>query len=518
MSNKRITMRQLRELLRLRYEGNLSIRQISGSTKISVGKIQSVLKRFENLDISWPLPSNLDDHSLALKFYPSSDPRCSKNKVEPNWPQIHQDLKAKTVTRQLLWEEYSEQYPNRCYSYSQFCERYQQWRKKQKRSLRQMHKAGEKLFVDYCGPTMAVVNRYTGEIQQAQIFVAVLGASNYTFCEATWSQGLRDWLGSHVRAFEFFGGLVEIVIPDNLRSSTSKACRYDPELNQSYQQLASHYQIAIIPARPYKPKDKSKAEVGVQIVERWIMGRLRHQTFFSLSELNQAIKVLLVELNQKPFKKLPGCRQSAFELLDKPVLKPLPLHPYEYTEFKNPTVYIDYHIEFDSHFYSVPHELVGEQVQLQATDQAISIYFKSQLITSHVRQYRSGMSTLPGHMPVNHEKHMKWTPGRLMNWASGVGSQVLLWVQNRLQEKEHPEQAYRVCLGLLNLTRKYPHERINNACHLANQRSLDRLKHISEILKNNRDQLEIGEQQTPEQDWDKLPQNHENIRGPQQFH
>jgi len=517
MSKKRITMRNLRELLRLRYDGKLSIRQIRSSTKVSVGKIQSVLKRFDELQLGWPLPADMDDQRLAGLFYPKSDNRCQSKKVQPNWSQIHEELKGKTITRQLLWEEYTEQYPNKSYSYSQFCDRYDNWRKKLKRSLRQVHKAGEKLFVDYCGPTMPVVNRLTGEIKQAQIFVAVLGASSYTYSEATWTQGLRDWLGSHVRAFHFFKGLPVMVIPDNLLSGVSKACRYDPDINLAYQQLGAHYQVAIMPARPYRPKDKAKAEVGVQVVERWIMARLRHQTFFSLAELNQAISKLLTELNNKPFKKLPGSRHSAFEKLDKPALKPLPLHAYEYTEIKTVKVYIDYHVEYDGHFYSVPHHLVSEEVELQATDSVIRIFFKNQQITSHVRQYHHGMTTLPSHMPVKHEKHMKWTPGRLMNWAADMGEHVLQWVKDRLQEKDHPEQAYRVCLGVLNLSRQYTPERLNNACCLANQRALNRLKHIREILSNNRDQLittDLFASSLPEE----LPQDHENIRGPGQFH
>ena len=512
-------MRQLRELLRLRYEANLSIRQIRASTKVSVGKIQSVLKRFEESDLSWPLPENLDDQALANRFYPQSDVRLSHKKVEPDWSEVHQQLKGKTITRQLLWEEYTEQYPNRCYSYSQFCDRYDRWRKKLKRSLRQVHKAGEKLFIDYCGPTLPVVNRYTGEIKQAQVFVAVLGASNYTYCEATWSQSLPDWLNSHVRAFEFLGGLPEVVIPDNLRSGVSKACRYDPKLNPAYQQLAAHYQVAIIPARPYKPKDKAKAEVGVQIVERWIMAGLRHHTFFSLGEVNQAIKVLLVELNQKPFKNLPGSRLSAFEQLDKPALKPLPKHPYEYRDVKDAKVYIDYHVEYEQHFYSVPHHLVGEEVVLQASDRLVEIYFKNQLIASHVRKFQTGMTTVPSHMPEKHEKHMRWTPGRFMNWASDTGPQVLEWVKQRFVEKDHPEQAYRVCLGVLNLARKYSNDRLNNACYLANLNHLNRYHHIKDILKYHRDQLVEQQALNMETTWEEtLPQQHENIRGAKAFH
>ena len=313
MSAKRTAMRNLREVLRLSYSAGLSIRKISASTKISVGSIQNILKLAAQLNITWPLPEDWDDQTLVLKFYPRSDAQPSAKFQEPVWTDVHMELKKKGLIKQLLWEEYTQQYPNRCYSYSQFCARYADWRKKQKRSMRQVHRAGEKLFIDYAGPTMPVVCATTGEIRTAQIFVAVLGASNYTFAEATWSQSLPDWLGSHVRAFEFFGGTPVMLVPDNLKSGVAKACRYDPELNPSYQQLASHNSVAVMPARPYKPKDKAKAEAGVLLVERWIMAKLRHQTFFSLAELNQCISALLTELNQNPSSKFQAVVSSGLK-------------------------------------------------------------------------------------------------------------------------------------------------------------------------------------------------------------
>ncbi len=376
MAAKRIPMRKIRELLRLRLDAGLSIRQISASTKTSVGAIQKLLARADTLEITWPLPKDLDDGRLAAMFYPGSDPTSSVRYQQPDWATVHQELKRKGVTKQLLWEEYTAQYPNRCYSYSQYCDRFRHWQKQQKRSMRQIHKAGEKCFIDYCGPTVPIINPKTGEIRTAQVFVAVLGASNYTYAEATWSQGLQDWLLSHVRTFEYFGGVPEMVIPDNLRSGVSKACRYDPDLNPSYQQLAAHYQVAVLPARPYKPKDKSKAEVGVQIVERWILARLRHYTFFTLADLNQCIRSLLEDLNSRLFRRLPGNRQEAFKMLDQPALRALPKHPYEYIEIRRCRVNIDYHIEFQQHHYSVPHQYVGEQVDIHASERLVQIYFR----------------------------------------------------------------------------------------------------------------------------------------------
>lgn len=482
-------MRKIRDVLRLRLQAGLSFRQISLSTKVSVGAIQKLLKTAEQLQLAWPLPDGLDDTQLARLFYPAADTRGSSRFQLPDWPTVHQELKRKGMSMQLLWQEYTERYPNRCYSYSQFCERYRGWCQLQKRSMRQQHKAGEKCFIDYCGPTVPIVSGSTGEIRQAQIFVAVLGASNYTYAEATLTQSLPDWLHSHVRAFEFFGGTPALLVPDNLKSGVNKACRYEPELNPSYQQLAAHYQLAVMPARPYKPKDKAKAEVGVQVVERWILARLRHHTFFSLAELNQCLRALLTELNERPFKQLPGNRRQAFEQLDQPALTPLPQQPYRYVAIKSVKVNIDYHVQFEQHHYSAPHQYVGETLELHAGDQLVQLYFRQQLVASHPRKHQPGTTTLAAHMPVRHSKQQAWTPGRLKQWAQDIGPDTLRWVSDRLAEKAHPEQAYRLCLGLLNLTRSYPPERVNGCCQLANREGLNRLKQLKSVLASNRDQL-----------------------------
>lgn len=506
-------MRKIRDILRLRHAAGLSIRQIRASTKLSVGAIQQLLKKADAPGLGWPLPEALTDTELARLFYPRADTRISRRFQVPDWAEVHQELKRKGTTKQLLWEEYTRQYPNRCYSYSQFCDRYRHWRGLQKRSMRQQHKAGEKCFVDYAGPTVPVVCADTGEIRPASVFVAVLGASNYTYAEATWSQSLPDWLGSHGRAFAYFGGCPEIVVPDNLRSGVTRACRYDPDINASYQQWAEHYQVAVVPARPYKPKDKAKAEVGVQIVERWILARLRHHTFFSLSELNRCIRALLDELNQRPFKQLPGNRRQAFEQLDRPALKPLPRQPYRYINIKPVKVNIDYHVQYQKHHYSVPHQYVGETLELHACDTLVTLYFRQRVVATHARKHHPGVTTEAGHMPARHRKHQQWTPGRLKNWARDIGSETLRWVNTQLESRPHPEQAYRVCLGLLNLSRTYPRQRLEAACRIANKAGLMRLKQIQSILSSNRDRL-------PESiDLDTaLPQDHANIRGPQTFH
>jgi len=507
-------MRQLRDILRLRLDAGLSMRQIRASLRISLGAVQKITSRAEALKLDWNAVSQLNDQQLGQAIYPESDTQVSDAFQLPDWVEVHQELKRKSVTKHLLWEEYTQAYPNRSYSYPQYCFLYKQWLSKQRRSMRQTHKAGDKLFVDYAGQTVPIVNGNTGEVRDAQVFVAVLGASNYTYSEATWTQALPDWLGSHARAFDFLGGVPKLIVPDNLKSGTTKSCRYDPDLNPNYQQLAAHYGVAIMPARPYKPKDKSKAEVGVQIIERWILARLRHQTFFSLAELNRCIQSLLTEVNNKSFKQLKGTRQQWFESLDKPALSPLPRQPYQYTDIKTVKVNIDYHVQYDQHIYSVPHHLVGEKLELHAKDQLIEIYFHHQRVTSHARQYHPGTTTVTGHMPTRHQKHHQWTADRLMNWAKDIGDEVLRWVKTQIDNKRHEQQAYRVCLGLLNLSRQYPASRLNKACAIANQKQLYRLKQIKSILQSNQDQLlsETKEQRLL------LPQVHENIRGPKSFH
>ena len=312
---------------------------------------------------------------------------------------------------------------------------------------------------------------------------------------------------------DYFGGCTALIVPDNLRSGVSKACRYDPDLNPSYQQWAEHYQVAVIPARPYKPKDKAKAEVAVQVVERWILARLRHHTFFSLAELNQCIRSLLEDLNSRPFKQLPGCRQSAFEQLDRPALRPLPSQPYRYRDIKPVKVNIDYHVQYKDHHYSVPHQYVGERLELHASETLVETYFRRQLVATHPRKYRPGLTTNPAHMPTRHRAQQQWSPGRLKRWAADIGPDTLLWVSGQLEGRDHPEQAYKVCLGLLNLSKQYPATRLNAACRIATGAGLNRLKHIKAILKSNRDQL--PEQLSLAAD---LPQDHENIRGPHNFH
>ena len=401
-------MRQLKELLRLKYAAGLSHRQIATSLNISTGVVSKYVHLAEVAGLRYPLPDDIDDARLHLLLTdtPSvslSPSRAPLSLVVPDFEIVHQELKRKGVTRLLLWQEYAASHQRAAYGYSQFCELYRRWRLHHSSVMRQTHVAGEKLFVDYCGPTVDVVNAATGEVRTAQVFVAVMGASNYTFAEATWSQRLPDWIGSHTRAFAFFGAVPQLVIPDNLKSGVTRACPYDPALNATYAEMLAHYQTAALPARPYKPRDKAKVEVGVQVVERWIIARLRHVTFFTLADLNRAIRLLLDDLNTRPFKKLPGTRRSQFELLDLPAMRPLPRAPYEFAEWKKARVGIDYHIEVDRHFYSVPHALVRREVEVRLTATTIEVFHASKRVASHLRSPKHGSHTtlLTSQLPIS---------------------------------------------------------------------------------------------------------------------
>ena len=450
--------------------------------------------------------ANYVDPAIESTLYPGR--QSSKKRREPNFVEMHQELKRKGMTKMLLWEEYRELEPSTAYGYTQFCEHYKRWLKKQKRSMRQHHIAGDKLFIDYCGPTVPIVNPDTGEIRHAQIFVATLGASNYTYVEACPSQQSQDWLMAHVRAFEFFGGVPKLLVPDNLKSAVTKTHRYLPTINENYARMARHYNTAIIPARPYKPKDKSKAENAVLIVERWILMRLRHQVFHTLGGLNAAIKELLKDLNNRRQRMHPGSRYQLYETLDKPALLPLPSYPYEYIDTKRAKVGPDYHVLYQKHAYSVPHQLVGEQLQIDATERLIRIYHKGQIVAQHPKQTKQGgFTTLKEHMPDSHVKQ-RWSQSRLLNWGESIGSGVRATVLSQLKSREHPEQAIKSCLGILNLTKQYGDARLEAACQKALLLERPYYSVISNLLKHNKEQM----LEPLQQDNEPLLE-HPNLRG-----
>ncbi|MFQ5329799.1 MAG: IS21 family transposase [Thermodesulfobacteriota bacterium] len=502
-------MRKIKEVLRLKWCNGLSDRKTAKSCSIARSTVADYVWRADRAGLSWPLSEDMDEAELDRLLFPAQTPVPPAERFLPEWSYVYGELKRKGVTKFLLWHEYKE----RCaegYQYSRFCQRYRAWLGKLNPVMRQEHRAGEKLFVDYAGHTVPVVNRITGEVKEAQIFVAVLGASSYTYAEATWSQSTPDWIGSHVRAFEYYGGVTEIVIPDNLKAGVTKACRYEPDVNPTYQEMARHYGTAVIPARVRKPRDKAKVEAGVLVVERWIVARLRNLTFFSLTQLNSHIRRLLVDLNERPFKKLPGSRKSFFDTLDKPALKPLPASPYQYAEWKKARVNIDYHIEVDRHYYSVPCQLIKKEVDIRITAATIECLYRGKRVASHMRSYNKGRhTTVPGHMPKAHQKYAEWTPERLISWAAKSGADVSELTRKILVSRVHPQQGYRTVLGILRLGKRYGEKRLNSACRRALVIGATTYKSVESILKAGLDQRPLPET---------LPDSsqsieHPNIRG-----
>ena len=512
MPAKRLTVRKIKEVLRLEASGK-SNRKIAVSCGIGRSTVADYLQRAADAGLEWPLPPELSDAAIEQRLFPPPPTRASRDRTLPDWQRVFKELKHKGVTLFLLWQEYLEQHPSG-YQYSWFCDMYREWRGKLDVVMRQDHRAGEKLFVDYAGHTAPIINQHTGEIREAQIFIAVLGASNYTYAEATWTQSLPDWIGSHQRTFAFLGGVVEIVVPDNLKAGVHKASLYEPDINPTYQDMAEHYGVAVIPARVRAPKDKSKAEIGVYVVERWILAALRKRTFFSLAELNQAIRKLLVRLNNRPFRKLPGCRKDMFTALDQPALQPLPASVYTYAEWKKVRVHIDYHVEFERHYYSVPYQLIKKQLDMRITDNTVECLHKNKRVASHMRSYiKGGHTTVREHMPKSHQQYSAWSPQRFIRWAEKIGPSTAGVITRVLSSRRHPQQSYRSCLGILRLGEPYSDKRLEAACGRALLLGSYRYKSIESILKHGLDSRPLPEQQELD-----IPEDHDNIRGPSYYH
>nr|VFJ68313.1 MAG: Transposase [Candidatus Kentron sp. FW] len=475
-------MRKIQEVLRLAHEQGLGIRAISRCINASPSTVGDYLRRAKVAGLTWPLPTGLDEAALEGLLFKPHKSKGSQRHL-PDWAYIHKERRRKGVTLALLWQEYKAQYPDGL-QYSQFTQKYRLWQGKLDVVMRQDHRAGEKLFVDYAGQTVPVIDRNTGEIRQAQVFVAVLGASNYTFAEATWSQGLPDWISSHTRAFQYLDGCPQVVVPDNLRSAVSKAHRYEPDINPTYQELAHHYRVMILPTRVRKPRDKAKVEAGVLVVERWILARLRNQTFFSLLDLNFAIRKLLIQLNDRPFKKLPGSRRHLFESLDKPALKPLPRSAYAYAEWKKVRVNIDYHVELKGHYYSVPYQLVKRELDMRYTANTVECFHKGKRVASHPRSHlQSKHTTLSEHMPEAHRRYGNWSPQRIIRWAQNFGPDTAKLITHILTSRRYPQQGFRSCLGILRLGKTYGDKRLEKACNRVLILNAYSVKSVQSILK-----------------------------------
>jgi transposase len=504
-------MRRIREVLRLHLQAGLSYTEVSRALKISKSVVGKYVSLARAAGVSWEAAQMLSDEDLDARLYRPALPRSS-HQLAPDFALVHQELKRAGVTLMLLWEEYARDNAQ-AYKYTSFCIKYREFARTQARSMRQIHIAGEKLFVDYAGSSVAIVNPITGEISQAQIFVATLGASSYTYACATPRQTTADWIAAQVQALEFIGGVPRLIVPDQTRALIKTPDRYDPEPNRTYDEFAKHYGCAVLAARPAHPRDKPKVEGSVLLVQRWILARLRNRQFFSLVELNRAIAQLLVDLNGRAFKKLPGCRRSAFEQLDAPALQPLPASRFLISRWKTAKVNIDYHVEFDAHYYSVPHRLVGAKIELRITDGLLECFASNQRVACHaVSAVRGGFTTVAEHMPASHRAHREWTPAKLIAWGQRIGVSTAAVVSWQLEHRPHPEQGYRACLGLLALVRKYTAERLEAACTRAMAIRAPTLKSVTNILKCGLDR------QPPLLPTSTPLIEHENVRGADYYH
>lgn len=517
-------MRKIREALRL-HAGGLSTRKIAESLGVGQSTACDYLKRVERAGLSWPLAAQMTDAALeALLFHPTGGPNRLVE-ARPDWPAIHRELRRPGVTLSLLWEEYRAVHAEG-YGYSRFCDLYRRWSGRLTPVMRQHHVAGERLFADYAGTTLEVMDGATGEVCRAQLFVAALGASNLTYAEATWSQGLSDWIGAHCRAFSYLGGVPAQVVSDNLRSGVTKACFYEPAVNRTYADMAAHYGTALaivlgpmadngsLPARPRKPRDKAKVEVAVQIAQRWIAARLRNQRFFSLPELNAAIRVLLDQLNDRVTRHLGASRRDLFEEIERSALRSLPAEPYVFSEWKQCTVGLDYHVEVDKHYYSAPHSLLREKVWVRFTARTIEIFHLGKRVAAHARTSSNRKhTTVADHMPASHRRYSDWSPGRLKSWAAKIGPNTATLVAVILRDRSHPEQGFRSCLGIMRLAKPYGPEALEAACERALTIGARSYSSVNSILKNN-----LHRSSRPEPVADGPAIQHGNIRGPGYFH
>jgi transposase len=510
-ARRELTMRQLRQMLRLRHDG-VSDREIARTLGVARSTVRDNLERARTAGIAWPLPAELTDGILEQRLFAHSGTKPGRRRHSaPDWATLSRELKRCGVNLMVLWEEYREAHPDG-YGYSRFCDLYREFERRLSPVMRQHHVAGDKVFVDYSGKKIGIVDPKTGEVSEAEIFIAVLGASNYTYAEATRTQTLPDWIGAHVRMFRFFGGVPRVVVPDNLKSGVHKASFYDPEINRSYAMMAAHYDVAIVPARPYRPRDKAKVEGGVRIAQTYILGRLRHQTFFSIEEANRAIAEMVTRINIHVMRRLKVCRKDLFESVEKPVLRSLPESDYEFAEWRLARVNIDYHVEAANYLYSVPHVLIHTQVDVRITSRTIEVFHRGKRVAVHQRRYggpRHG--TDPEHMPSAHRRYAEWTPERFRQWARTIGPNAEAFVIAVLANRPHPEQGFRTCLGVMRLFRGVDRARAEAVADRALAIGALNYKSIASILNHNLDRA-------PKAAETSTVIEHPNLRGPGYFH
>lgn len=514
MATERLSMRKIREILRLKWVLGRSHREIARATGVGVGTVSEVAWRARTAGIdSWVSVEAMDEPTLEARLYPSLATGTARSLPDPVY--LAKELRRPGVTLRLLHAEYMEQTPGG-YGYTQFCESFRAWQRRRKLTMRQLHRAGDKAFIDYSGKKPSIVDPTSGERVEVELFVAVLGASSYTYAEATRTQRVADFVSSHVRALAFFGGVPAALVPDQLRSAIGKPCRYEPGAQRTYDELAQHYNTTILPARPAKPRDKALVEVAVQVAQRWILARLRNHIFFSLEELNDAIADLLVELNDRVMRRWGESRRQLFERLERPALGPLPAERFDYGEWKiDCGVNLDYHVDVNGHYYSVHYGLVHERVDVRTGAATIEIFHRGHRVAAHLRSYhKGGFTTLPEHMPALHRKHAEWTPERVAHWAGTVGPETRALVEAIMAERRHPEHGYRSWLGLMRLGERYGRDRLEAACQRALVAGARSYKNVKSILERGLDSAPLPDAT----DGDAAPVAHENIRGPNYYH
>jgi len=505
-------MHRTREILRQKWALSRSHREVAASVGVSVGVVGKTVIRARAAGLDWEGLQKLDDAQLDLRLYGQRD-LSDPTRPEPDCVWLHQERQKRGVTLELLHLEYLQAHPNG-YKYTQFCERYRRWLKKRRLSMRQVHRAGEKVFVDFAGTRPAIQDPRTGERIEVELFVAVLGASSYTFAKAVWSQRSEDFLHAHMEALAYFGGAPQVFVSDQLKSAIKTPCRYEPEAQREYEDLARHYGAIVIPARPGKPKDKAKVEAGVLVATRWILARLRNETFFSLEALNERIGELLEDLNVRNMKQYGQSRRQRFEALDHPALQPLPERRFEYGRRKTCRVNIDYHIDLEGHLYSVPYLLVHEAVETRATATTVEVFHRGERVAVHPRgRARGGYTTDRNHMPKAHREHAEWSPSRILNWAATVGPRTEELAATILKSRPHPEMGYRSCLGIIRLERSYGAERLEAACARALALGATSYRHVASTLKNRMEQTPLPVSEEPAQEI----RDHDNLRGPEYY-
>ena len=511
-AKRELTMRQIRQMLRLAGDG-ISAREIGRVLGVARSTIQDNLKRAQEVGLAWPVPPELTDAAIEERLFARSGYKKGvRRRAEPAWGDLICELKRPGVNLQVLWEEYREQHPDG-FGYSRFCELLRAFESRLSPVMRQDHRAGDKVFVDYSGKKIGIVDGATGEVREAEIFVGVLGASSFTYAEATWTQTLPDWIGAHVRMFRAFGGVPRLIVPDNLKSGVHKPSFYDPEINRSYGRMASHYGIGVLPARPYRPRDKAKVESGVRFAQSYILGRLRRQTFFSLTEANQAIAGMVDRINDYVMRRIGVSRRHLFETIERPVLGGLPASDYEFAEWSLARVALDYHVEVCGFFYSVPHELIRQQVDTRATERGIEIFHQGKRIAVHQRRYGGPKhGTDIAHMPSAHRRYAEWTPERFRRWGASIGPHTEGLITAILASRPHPEQGFRTCLGILRLFKDLQPERAEAVADRAVAIGAFTYKSLASIVVNKLDRstAAVGEPQAVI--------THGNLRGSSYFH